>query len=211
MTVIRLPFLLERVEPVAGGPLSTTELSYIDNVVNYAASKGIDVILDPHDFRTEYGTVIGTTAASNASFANFWGELAGHFASTPNVLFGLTMSPMRLPRRSGWHPRMRPSQRSAPLGQPSSKFWCPGLIGMALTRGCRQATRRLSAASSSIPRTISRLRCINTLTRTDRVHPAPLCPHRSELSGLPRLRSGQRPPATSCFSVNLASLPIPPA
>jgi serralysin len=93
MTVIRLPFLLERVEPVAGGPLSTTELGYIDNVVNYAASKGIDVILDPHDYGDEYGTVIGTTAASNATFANFWGELAAHFASTPNVLFGLMNEP----------------------------------------------------------------------------------------------------------------------
>ena len=93
MTVIRLPFLLERVEPVAGGPLSATELGYIDHVVNYAASKGIDVILDPHDFGTEYGTVIGTTAASNATFANFWGELAGHFASRSNVLFGLMNEP----------------------------------------------------------------------------------------------------------------------
>jgi Cellulase (glycosyl hydrolase family 5)/Tryptophan-rich Synechocystis species C-terminal domain len=93
MTVIRLPFLLERVEPVAGGPLSTTELGYIDNVVNYAASKGIDVILDPHDYGNEYGTVIGTTAASNATFANFWGELAGHFASASNVLFGLMNEP----------------------------------------------------------------------------------------------------------------------
>ena len=93
MTVIRLPFLLERVEPVAGGPLSATELGYIDHVVDYAASKGIDVILDPHDFGDEYGTVIGTTAASNATFANFWGELAGHFASRPNVLFGLMNEP----------------------------------------------------------------------------------------------------------------------
>jgi serralysin len=93
MTVIRLPFLLERVEPVAGGPLNTTELGYIDNVVDYAASKGIDVILDPHDYGDEYGTVIGTTAASNATFANFWGELAAHFASTPNVLFGLMNEP----------------------------------------------------------------------------------------------------------------------
>jgi aryl-phospho-beta-D-glucosidase BglC (GH1 family) len=93
MTAIRLPFLLERVDPVAGGPLSATQLSYIDDVVNYAGSKGIDVILDPHDFGTEYGTVIGSTAASNATFANFWGELAGHFASTSNVLFGLMNEP----------------------------------------------------------------------------------------------------------------------
>src|ERR1700760_2642145 len=71
MNVIRLPFLLERVEPVAGGPLNATELGYIDQVVAYAATKGIDVILDPHDFGYEYGTVIGTTAGSNATFANF--------------------------------------------------------------------------------------------------------------------------------------------
>jgi aryl-phospho-beta-D-glucosidase BglC (GH1 family) len=93
MNVIRLPFLLERVEPVAGGPLSTTELGYIDQVVAYAATKGIDVILDPHDYGYEYGTVIGTTSASNTTFANFWGELAAHFASTPNVMFGLMNEP----------------------------------------------------------------------------------------------------------------------
>src|ERR1700676_2383168 len=93
MTAIRLPFLLERVEPIAGGSLSASELSHIDDIVNYAATKGVDVILDPHDFGTEYGTLIGSTAASNATFADFWGKLAGHFASTPNVLFGLMNEP----------------------------------------------------------------------------------------------------------------------
>jgi endoglucanase len=33
MTAIRLPFLLERVDPVAGGPLSAAELSYIDDAL----------------------------------------------------------------------------------------------------------------------------------------------------------------------------------
>ena len=93
MTAIRLPFALERVQPVANGPLSSSQLGYIDDIVNYAGSKGIDVILDPHDFGTEYGTTIGSTAASNATFANFWGQLAGHFASTSNVLFGLMNEP----------------------------------------------------------------------------------------------------------------------
>jgi endoglucanase len=93
MTAIRLPFLLERLEPVANGPLDPTHLSYIDDVVNYAASKGIDVILDPHDFGNEYGTLIGSTAASNATFANFWGQVAAHYASTSNVLFGLMNEP----------------------------------------------------------------------------------------------------------------------
>jgi aryl-phospho-beta-D-glucosidase BglC (GH1 family)/20S proteasome alpha/beta subunit len=93
MTAIRLPFLLERLEPVAGGPLDPTQLGYIDNVVNYAATKGIDVILDPHDYGYEYGTLIGSTPASNATFANFWGEVAAHYASTSNVLFGLMNEP----------------------------------------------------------------------------------------------------------------------
>jgi aryl-phospho-beta-D-glucosidase BglC (GH1 family)/20S proteasome alpha/beta subunit len=92
-TAIRLPFLLERVQPVMDGPLSVTELSYIDNVVNYAASKGIDVILDPHDYGDAYGQQIGSAAVPNSAFANFWGQLAGHFASNSNVLFGLMNEP----------------------------------------------------------------------------------------------------------------------
>jgi aryl-phospho-beta-D-glucosidase BglC (GH1 family)/20S proteasome alpha/beta subunit len=92
-TAIRLPFLLERVQPVMDGPLSATELGYIDNVVNYAASKGIDVILDPHDFGYAYGSQIGSAAVPNSAFANFWGQLAGHFASNSNVLFGLMNEP----------------------------------------------------------------------------------------------------------------------
>jgi aryl-phospho-beta-D-glucosidase BglC (GH1 family)/20S proteasome alpha/beta subunit len=92
-TAIRLPFLLERVQPVMDGPLSATELGYIDNVVNYAASKGIDVILDPHDYGDAYGSQIGSAAVPNSAFANFWGQLAGHFASNSNVLFGLMNEP----------------------------------------------------------------------------------------------------------------------
>jgi endoglucanase len=93
MTAIRLPFLLERVQPLANGPVSVSQLGYIDDVVNYAGSRGIHVILDPHDFGTEHGIQIGSTAASNADFADFWGKLAGHFASNSNVLFGLMNEP----------------------------------------------------------------------------------------------------------------------
>src|SRR6202163_259535 len=92
-TAIRLPFLLERVQPVMGGPLSATELSSIDDVVSYAASKGINVILDPHTYGDAYGAQIGSAAVPNSAFANFWGQLASHFASSSNVLFGLMNEP----------------------------------------------------------------------------------------------------------------------
>src|SRR3984893_4767027 len=93
LTAIRLPFLLERVQPVMNGALSATELSYIDDVVNYAGSKGIHVILDPHSYGYAYGSQIGSAAVPNSAFANFWGQLAGHFASNSNVLFGLMNEP----------------------------------------------------------------------------------------------------------------------
>jgi aryl-phospho-beta-D-glucosidase BglC (GH1 family)/20S proteasome alpha/beta subunit len=92
-TAIRLPFLLERVQPVMDGALSATELSYIDDVVSYAGSKGISVILDPHNFGYAYGAQIGTAAVPNSAFANFWGQFAGHFSSNANVLFGLMNEP----------------------------------------------------------------------------------------------------------------------
>ena len=93
MDVIRLPFLWERLEPTENGPLSTTELSYIDDVVNYANSKGLSVILDPHNYGYGYGYEIGSSQTPNSAFANFWSQLAGHFADNPNVIFDLMNEP----------------------------------------------------------------------------------------------------------------------
>lgn len=93
MDVIRLPFLWERVQPTENGPLSETELSYIDDVVNYANSKGMTVVLDPHDYGYGYGDQIGSAQTPNSAFANFWCRFAGHFADNPNVIFGLMNEP----------------------------------------------------------------------------------------------------------------------
>jgi aryl-phospho-beta-D-glucosidase BglC (GH1 family)/20S proteasome alpha/beta subunit len=92
-TAIRLSFLWDRVQPTMDGALDAAELSRIDDVVNYANAKGIKVILDPHDFGYAYGNQVGSTALPNSAFANLWGQLAGHFASDPNVLFGLMNEP----------------------------------------------------------------------------------------------------------------------
>jgi 20S proteasome alpha/beta subunit len=92
-TAIRLPFLLERVQPVMNGALSASELSSIDDVVSYAVSKGIKVILDPHNFGYAYGAQIGSASVPDSAFANFWAQFAGHFSSNSNVLFGLMNEP----------------------------------------------------------------------------------------------------------------------
>jgi endoglucanase len=93
MEVIRLPFLWERVQPTENGPLSTAELARIDDVVNYAASKGLMVDLDVHNYGKGYGSLIGSAATPNSAFADLWGKLATHFADDSNVIFGLMNEP----------------------------------------------------------------------------------------------------------------------
>lgn len=93
LNVVRLPFLWERLQPTMNGPLSARELSHVDDVVNYAASKGLKVVLDAHDYGYGYGHMIGSPETPVGAFADFWGKMAGHFASQGNVLFGLMNEP----------------------------------------------------------------------------------------------------------------------
>ena len=92
MTVIRLPFLLDRMQASANGPLNPAQLGYLDDVVNYAVAKGLKVVLDPHDYGYEHGALIND-ASSIAAFANFWGRLADHYKQNAGVIFGLENEP----------------------------------------------------------------------------------------------------------------------
>jgi endoglucanase len=93
MEVIRLPFLWERIQRTEFGALDPTELARLDDVVNYATSKGLEVDLDPHDYGYGFGNLIGSAQTPNSAFADFWGKLAAHYASNPNVMFGLMNEP----------------------------------------------------------------------------------------------------------------------
>ena len=95
LDVIRLPFLWERVQPTEGGPLSPSELSQIDAVVTYANAKGMKVILDPHNYGSGYGNLIGSAGTPTTAFADFWGKLAAHYASNGDVMFGLMNEPQQ--------------------------------------------------------------------------------------------------------------------
>ena len=101
MNVIRLPFLWERLQPTLNGPLDGAELARIDDVVGYAATKGLKVDLDLHDFGSYNGQQVGSAAVPNAAFADVWSKLAGHFKASGNVLFGLMNEPQQS-SASGW-------------------------------------------------------------------------------------------------------------
>ena len=93
MSFIRLPFLWERLQTTAYGPLDASQLAHIDDVVNYATAKGLKVILDAHDYGSYQGSLIGSDAVPNAAFADLWGKVGGHFASNANVMFDLMNEP----------------------------------------------------------------------------------------------------------------------
>jgi endoglucanase len=95
MTVIRVPFSWERMQPTANGPLDPTELGRFDTVVNMASAAGLSVIADPHNYGAYYGTTVGVPGGEpNSMFANFWSQMATHYASNSKVIFGLMNEPV---------------------------------------------------------------------------------------------------------------------
>jgi len=93
MSVIRLPFLWERLQMSAFGPLDASQLAHIDDVVNYANAKGLKVILDAHDYGSYQSSLVGSDAVPNSAFADLWAKLGGHFATNANVMFDLMNEP----------------------------------------------------------------------------------------------------------------------
>ncbi len=65
----------------------------MDGVVAYAASRGLQVILEPHNFGSGYGHPVGSAETPDSAFADLWSRLARHYAGSPNVIFGLMNEP----------------------------------------------------------------------------------------------------------------------
>lgn len=93
LDVIRLPFLWERLQRTELGPLDAAELGRLDEVVNYATSKGLKIEIEPHNYGYGFGSLIGSGETPNSSFADLWGKLAIHYKSNPDVIFGLMNEP----------------------------------------------------------------------------------------------------------------------
>lgn len=99
MKIIRLPFDIDRLQPARLAALSATEAGYLDAVVQYAQTKGLIVLLDPHNFgymndNSGVSREIGVDPLMpNSYFADFWSRVATHFLTQDNVIFGLMNEP----------------------------------------------------------------------------------------------------------------------
>jgi endoglucanase len=97
MNIIRLPFRWERLQPALYGPLDTIELRRLRTFVNQTTTKGVKVILDPHNYARYYTNLIGSSQVPYGAFGNFWRRLANQFKNNPEVVFGLMNEPHDMP------------------------------------------------------------------------------------------------------------------
>src|SRR5271170_992215 len=93
MNIFRYQFLWETLQPELRTPLDQTDLERLKTSVNYATSKKLVVLLDPHDYARYDNEIIGGAKISAADFADFWKRLATEFADNPHVWFGLVNEP----------------------------------------------------------------------------------------------------------------------
>jgi endoglucanase len=97
MTMVRLPFRWERLQPVLGSKLSSTELELMKNAVELIRSHGMKVILDPHNFGYYDGKRMMTDELTAVQFADFWIRVALEFLNDEDILFGLMNEPYDIP------------------------------------------------------------------------------------------------------------------
>ena len=60
MSVVRLPFLWERIQHSKNAALDAVELGRLDDVVSYATGKGLKIEIEPHNYGYGFGALIGT-------------------------------------------------------------------------------------------------------------------------------------------------------
>ena len=102
MNFIRLLFSWELMQPTLNGPLDTgTYHSNMKDAVDYATSKNMFVLIEPHggsdaNFARYRGNAVGTSAVPSASFGDFWKKMADVYKGNPRVLYGLSNEPTNI-------------------------------------------------------------------------------------------------------------------
>jgi endoglucanase len=102
MNIVRLPFLWERIQPVLGGPLDSSHVSWLTGFAQY--SPNVIILFDVHSYGGYNGKLIGAAGGpTQAQFANLWNQIATAFPSStfPNAWFGLMNEPSAI-SASSW-------------------------------------------------------------------------------------------------------------
>jgi endoglucanase len=132
--LIRVPFRWERMQPKLGAPLASEEQARLSAVVTHATSRGMSVILDPHNYARrrieddgwKADHFIGTTAVPVTAFADFWGRLAEAYKANPRAIFGLMNEPAGI-TVDAWLPAANAAVASIRKRDASNLILVPGV------------------------------------------------------------------------------------
>lgn len=92
-TILRVPFLWERLQPTLSGDLDAKEFERLDHVVAHSRAKKLAIILDLHNYARRGDDVIGSDKLSIDAFADVWRRLAERYKGRDGVVFGLMNEP----------------------------------------------------------------------------------------------------------------------
>ncbi len=88
-TLARIPFKWERILDTLGGGFNQRDLTHLKGCVTAAAQRGIDVILDLHNYGRYWvdgdHQPIGTHGITIGHLTDLWGKLAAEFSSFTNI------------------------------------------------------------------------------------------------------------------------------
>jgi Ca2+-binding RTX toxin-like protein len=102
---VRLPIRWERVQDALDGPLDLSgDIALIKQVLVNAASLGMDVIIDVHNYGRYNGVAIGAPGGPTAAqFADFWKKMAIEFKDMPALAgYDLMNEPHDMPTATIW-------------------------------------------------------------------------------------------------------------
>lgn len=107
LSLVRLPFRWERLEPGLDGRFDPDEWRRIEDGIDAAARRGLVIVLDLHNYARRRipadgfaeARLIGSADVPVASFSRLWSEIARRTAARPHVAYGLMNEPYDLAAR----------------------------------------------------------------------------------------------------------------
>jgi aryl-phospho-beta-D-glucosidase BglC (GH1 family) len=90
LNLVRIPFMWDRIQPYLNGALDSAYKGYVDQAISYAASNGMKVVLDVHNYGRRYvgfpGGFTNDFTSSNGTWSG--GSLSGgRYVSDQNTFF----------------------------------------------------------------------------------------------------------------------------
>ena len=105
ITLVRLPFKWERMQPNASGPLEPAYAQLVHAQLAMAANNSMRVVLDCHNFGGYHGQQLNHSSgnATTAFFADFWTRMAAEFGSATALAgYDIMNEPSNMPDPTAW-------------------------------------------------------------------------------------------------------------